>query len=68
MYEGVQQGWLSMERGSFQMSTTDLAIRSSALQPLSYEAPSTAAFAKEVLPPPFYTQEDYPDIRMEINQ
>jgi hypothetical protein len=68
MYEGVRQGWLSTERGSFQMGTADLAIRSSVLMPLSYEAPSSAAAAsKEVPPPPFYSPSDYPDIIMEIN-
>lgn len=68
MYEGVRQGWLSVERGSFQMTTTDLAIRSSALQPLSYGVPASAIVSKEVPPPSFYSQEDYPDIRMEINE
>ena len=68
MYEGVRQGWLSVGRGSFQMTTTDLAIRSSVLQPLSYGVPVTAVVPKEVPPPSFYVQEDYPDIRMEINE
>jgi hypothetical protein len=68
MYEGVLQGWLSTERGSFQMGSADLAIRSSVLMPLSYEAPVNAVTAvKEVPPPPFYTPSEYPDIIMEIN-
>jgi len=68
MYEGVRQGWLSTERGSFQMGSTDLAIRSSVLMPLSYEAPGNiTAPLKEVPPPPFYAPSDYPDIIMEIN-
>ena len=68
MYEGVLQGWLSIQRGTFQISTTDLAIRSSVLQPLAYEAPTAViSTAREVAPPPFYKPADYPDIQMEIN-
>lgn len=68
MYADVRQGLLSDRRGSFQVN--DLALRSynaprDPNAPQSYE---TAAAPDQVIPPPFYAQEDYPDIEMDLEK
>jgi peptidoglycan hydrolase-like protein with peptidoglycan-binding domain len=68
MYADLRQGLLSEQRGSFQVN--ELALRSynaprDPNMPQSYE---TSAAPKQCLPPPFYAQEDYPDIEMDLER
>ncbi|HKK75834.1 MAG TPA: hypothetical protein VJ953_12230 [Saprospiraceae bacterium] len=67
MYADVRQGLLSERRGSFQIN--DLALRSySRRDPNAPESYETVAAPDQVIPPPFYAQEDYPDIEMDLEK
>lgn len=67
MMADVRNGSLSMQRGSFQVN--DLALRSYDMKrdPNAPEAYSTVTAPDQVIPPPYYAQEDYPDIEMDLD-
>ncbi|MEO0339770.1 MAG: hypothetical protein AAF242_11200, partial [Bacteroidota bacterium] len=56
MQADLRNGYLSTQRGSFQV--IDAALR-------SYDEIGAAATPDSVIPPPFYAQNDYPDIEID---
>lgn len=64
MLADVRSGGLSTQRGSFQIN--DIALRSYR-DPNNPESYSTDAAPDKVIPPPYYAQEDYPDIEMDLD-
>lgn len=69
MLADVRQGNLQTRRGTFQVS--ELALRSYSADPRNpggVENYETSLTPDIVLPPPYYAQEDYPDIEMDIEK
>jgi hypothetical protein len=69
MLADVRTGNLQTNRGSFQVS--ELALRSYSDIPRDSNNPSsyeTSLTPDVVLPPPYYAQEDYPDIEMDLDK
>lgn len=68
MAADVRQGLLSDQRGSFQVHELALRSYSSKQVPNAPQSYETLANPSKVVPPPFYAQEDYPDIEMDLEK